>query len=154
MFDVKQIRLGLEEWRKLSDELRRIGQNDDLEVLMNIAVAPSEEEGDAAQKLTNEMNDIGKELESEVGAAVHVHAHEDHFAMYLSMKKKGGDISSAIRTVASLIKSCEFCSVHGIDGEIHLGDDVSAIFFGDPYKMTFILPGQDGRRLIVMEMNT
>jgi|OSPMetMinimDraft_2_1075162.scaffolds.fasta_scaffold07660_3 hypothetical protein len=157
MFDIKQIRLGLEEWRKLGEELKRIGQNDDLEVLMNIAVAPTDEEeqsSDLIQRVTNEMNELGKEIEKEVGASVNVHAHEDHFAMYVSIKRKGGEASSSIRSVMSIIKNCESCAVHGIDGEIHLGDDVSAIFFGDPYKLTFILPAQDGRRLTIMEMNT
>jgi hypothetical protein len=43
VFDFKQVKLGLEEWRRLGNELKRIGASDKLELVLNIVVIPATE---------------------------------------------------------------------------------------------------------------
>lgn len=158
------IKLGFEEWRKLSKEIERIAQNEELELIisMTFGFGDTEEEEEHEH---HHITEIPKETFEELGgfidmlktkynATVDHHVHEDHAGIVASVKIPGKDAINIFRSIIDDAKNCENCVLAGIDGEIHLGEDVSVIFFGDSYKLTFILPAQDGRRLIINEVNT
>lgn len=164
MFDLKHIKLGIEEWKRLSSELGRIGGSDKLELLVSMVLIPSEggeeEEGEEEEEQhehasisIEELNDIVNSLKSNMGVDAHYHSHGDHGELFISATMPGSKIPGAIRDIINEVKACESCRIHSIDGEVHLDEDVSAIMFGDSYKLTFILPNQDGRRLIIMELH-
>jgi hypothetical protein len=165
VFDFKQVKLGLEEWRRLGNELKRIGASDKLELVLNIVVIPAtedeeDEEGEEHHQHTAPpgfMEDLSKvvdAIKSEYHASADYHSHGDHGELLVALTTDGTNIPNVIRGIIEEARGCESCMIHSIDGEVHLGNDVSAIMFGDSYKLTFILPGQDGRRLIIMELNT
>lgn len=162
MSNFRQIRLGLEEWKKLGNELKRIGESSKLELIMNIVLVPvTEEEGEeehehgheAPPEFNDEVNQLVEAIKSEYNAHTHYHSHGDHGELTIALLADGGSIPDVIRGIIQEARGCEYCMPHSIDGEVHLGEDVSAIMFGDSYKLTFILPNQDGKRLIIMELN-
>lgn len=168
MFNFKQIRLGLEEWKRLENELKRIGESEKLELVLNMVMVPTTEEdsgieeGEEAEEhqhtappeFTEDLSKLVDEIKSEYNANADYHSHGDHGELMIALNADGGSIPSIVRGIIEEARNCESCMIHSIDGEVHLGDDVSAIMFGDSYKLTVILPGQDGRRLVIMELNT
>ena len=169
MFNFKQIKLGLEEWKRLENELKRIGGSEKLELVLNMVMVPTSEENNeneeegaeehyhmAPPEFTEDLSklvDTIKDEYSEYNASADYHSHGDHGELMVALNTDGGNIPSIVRGIIEEARNCESCMIHSIDGEVHLGDDVSAIMFGDSYKLTVILPGQDGRRLVIMELN-
>jgi len=168
-----QIKLGFEEWRRLSKEIERIAQNEQLELIISMTFGFSgienneseeEEEGGHAhhhyhiaelpKEVIEELGEFMDALKAKYNAKVDHHVHGDHAGVVASITVTGKDAINVFRNIIDDAKNCESCILAGVDGEMHLGDDVSVIFFGDSYKLTFILPAQDGRRLIINEVNT
>ncbi len=169
-----QIKLGFEEWRRLGKEIERIAQNDELELIISMTFGFSgvedneeSEEGEIEEKHEHhhQLTELPKEVIEELGefmdslktkynAKIDHHVHGDHAGIVISVVINGKDAINVFRNMLDDAKGCENCILAGIDGEFHLGNDVSVIFFGDSYKLTFILPAQDGRRLIINEVNT
>ncbi len=100
------------------------------------------------------MNEFMDLLKTKYNAKIDHHVHGDHAGVVASIMTSGKDAINVFRNLIDDAKGCENCILAGVDGEFHLGNDVSVIFFGDSYKLTFILPAQDGRRLIISEVNT
>ncbi|ADY01775.1 MAG: hypothetical protein ACP5L5_09080 [Vulcanisaeta sp.] len=172
-----QIKLGFEEWRKLGKEIERIAQNEELELIISMTFGFSGVEGNEGENEEEEgveeghehhhhhITELPKEVIEELGyfmdtlrtkynAKMDHHVHGDHAGVVASIMINGKDAISIFRNIIDDARNCENCILAGIDGELHLGNDVSVIFFGDSYKLTFILPAQDGRRLIISEVNT
>ncbi|MGC9225825.1 hypothetical protein [Caldivirga sp.] len=166
MFNIKQIKLGLEEWKKLENELKRIGDSEKLELVLNMVMVPVTEENNeneeeeseehhhmAPPEFTEDLSKLVDSIKSEYNANADYHSHGDHGELMVALITEGGSIPGVVRGIIEEARNCESCMIHSIDGEVHLGDDVSVIMFGDSYKLTVILPGQDGRRLVIMELN-
>ncbi|MCG2887598.1 MAG: hypothetical protein L7G98_06540 [Vulcanisaeta sp.] len=169
-----QIKLGFEEWRRLSKEIERIAQNDQLELIINMTFGFSGIEGNESneeeeeeeehvhhhhitelpREVFEELNEFIDMLKTKYNAQIDHHIHGDHAGIVASILVTGKDAINVFRSIIEDAKGCENCVLAGIDGEMHLGNDVSVIFFGDSYKLTFILPAPDGRRLIISEVHT
>ncbi|GAB6943459.1 hypothetical protein [Vulcanisaeta sp. JCM 14467] len=173
-----QIKLGFEEWRKLGKEIERIAQNEELELIISMTFGFSGVEGneegeemeeeeveeehehhhhhitELSKEVIEELNDFMETLKTKYNAKIDHHVHGDHAGVVASIMTNGKDAINIFRNIIDDAKNCESCILAGVDGEFHLGNDVSVIFFGDSYKLTFILPAQDGRRLIISEVNT
>ncbi|GGI74507.1 hypothetical protein GCM10007112_09060 [Vulcanisaeta souniana JCM 11219] len=169
-----QIKLGFEEWRKLGKEIERIAQNEELELIISMTFGFSNvennEEGEEEEneeehehhhhitelpkEVIEELSEFMESLRTKYNAKIDHHVHGDHAGIVASVEINGKDAINVFRNILDDTKGCENCVLAGIDGEFHLGNDVSVIFFGDSYKLTFILPAQDGRRLIISEVNT
>ncbi|MGC9152987.1 MAG: hypothetical protein ACP5GY_04550 [Vulcanisaeta sp.] len=169
-----QIKLGFEEWRKLGKEIERIAQSEELELIISMTFGFSGVEGneneeeeveehehhhhyhitELPKEVFEELNDFMESLKTKYNAKVDHHIHGDHAGVVASVMVNGKDAINVFRNIIDDAKNCESCVLAGVDGEFHLGNDVSIIFFGDSYKLTFILPAQDGRRLIISEVNT
>ncbi len=173
--DMMQIKLGFEEWRKLGKEIERIAQSDELELIISMTFGFTGIEGNEGEEeeeveeehehhhhhitelpreVIEELNDFMDILKTKYNAKIDHHVHGDHAGVVASVMTNGKDAINVFRNIIDDAKNCENCVLAGIDGEFHLGNDVSIIFFGDSYKLTFILPAQDGRRLIISEVNT
>lgn len=159
-----KLKLGIEEWKKIEGDLVRIAGSDQLELLLNFTlVNAEEEEGEEEHEHEHGLMPSDKEFAKEVGdfmdyvvktykADAHPHFHGDHGTVLFVIRGPPKELIKAFRDVLEYARSnCEKCAVHGIDGEFHLGEDLAGIYFGDIYKVTFILPGEDGRRLRVYE---
>ncbi|MEZ0248215.1 MAG: hypothetical protein ABWJ97_02980 [Thermoproteus sp.] len=166
MQGVGKLKLGLEEWKKIEGDLTRIAANDQLELLINFTlVAMSEEEEEhvhegehgllpSDQDFAREVSDLMDYAVKTYKADAHPHFHGDHGTVLFSIRGPPKDLVKAFRDLIEYARSsCEKCAVHGIDGEFHLGEDLAGIYFGDVYKVTFILPAEDGRRLRVYEVH-
>lgn len=165
MQGVGKLKLGLEEWRKIENDLVRIAASDQLELLLNLTlVAAMEEEEEHEheehehglmpndQEFAKEVSDLMDYAIKTYKADAHPHFHGDHGTVLFVIRGAPKDLMKAFRDLIEFARSnCEKCAVHGIDGEFHLGDDLAGIYFGDIYKVTFILPAEDGRRLRVYE---
>lgn len=161
--DVTRIRMGEREWKRVKSELNRIGTGFD--VLLNISLVSHgyghehDEEDEHAHVhhhatdggFVREVNNLILSLSAEFSQAeIHPHMHHNHAIVTLELKNIS-DVEKVIRKVVELVKECEECIVNGIDGEVRLGNDLVSIFFGDSYKMTFILPSSDGKKLLIIE---
>ncbi len=155
-----KIRLGLEEWRKLEKELERIGGGQDLELLINLSLGHphhgDHEHHDELERtpFVEEALELIKRIEDMYGVRVHQHLHGDHGSILVPVRGTPHTLVSALRDIVKTARdTCSECSLHGVDGEVHLGEKLSGIYFGDAYKLTFILPGSDGRTLEVIELH-
>jgi hypothetical protein len=161
VLDVGKLKLGLEEWKKIENDLMRIAASDDLELLLNLTLIASEEEEHVEeehalmpsdQDFAREVGELIEYVSKTYKADVHPHFHGNHGTVLFSIKGKPKDLVKAFRDVLEYARTnCEKCMIHGVDGEFHIGEDLAGIYFGDAYKMTFILPAEDGRRLHVYE---
>jgi len=142
MRSVLHVRIGSEDWRRLGREIERIAAGGVINVVMSMSFRVEDDHED--------LHELAKRMEG-LGVSVDEHIHGDHASISIAMDSPGNEFISRFRKLIDLVKECD-CSLSGIDGEIHLDGDVGAIFFGDGYKLTFILPHQDGRRLIIMEL--
>ncbi len=174
LINMMQIKLGFEEWRKLGKEIERIAQSEELELIISMTFGFSGVEGseneeeeveehehhhhyhitELPKEVFEELNDFMESLKTKYNAKVDHHIHGDHAGVVASVMVNGKDAINVFRNIIDDAKNCENCVLAGVDGEFHLGNDVSVIFFGDSYKLTFILPAPDGRRLIISEVNT
>ncbi len=162
--DMMQIKLGFEEWRKLSKEIERIAQSEELELIISMTFGFSgaedneegggeteEEEVEEAhehhhhivalpKEVFEELNDFMDMLKTKYNAKIDHHVHGgDHAGIVVSIMTNGKDAINVFKSIIDDAKSCENCILASVDGEFHLGNDVSVIFFGDSYKLTFIL---------------
>ncbi|MBP1449686.1 MAG: hypothetical protein JZD41_06735 [Thermoproteus sp.] len=168
MFDVGKLKLGVEEWKKVENDLVRIASADQLELLLNLTLVAAEEEGEdehahshgergllpSDQEFAKEVGDLIDYAVKTYKADAHPHFHGDHGTVLFTIRGRPKDLLKAFRDLLEFARTnCEKCAVHGVDGEFHLGDDLAGIYFGDVYKITFILPAEDGRRLRVYEVH-
>ncbi len=165
MQGVGKLKLGLEEWRKIENDLVRIAASDQLELLLNFTLIAADEEEEEHHEEEHSLMPSDQEFAREIGdfmdyaiktykADAHPHFHGNHGTVLFVIRAPPKDLVKAFRDLIEYARSnCEKCAVHGIDGEFHLGDDLAGIYFGDVYKVTFIFPAEDGRRLRVYEVH-
>jgi len=146
VFDVSKLRIGLEQWKSLESELSRIAEGGQLELVVNFSLEGQED-------FEKEVGQFVEYVVEKYGAHAHPHLHHGHGSVLFGVRGAPDYLLKALRDLLEYAKSCEKCSVHGIDGEFHLGEDLAGIYFGDIYKLTFLLPASDGRRLKVYEVH-
>lgn len=161
-----KIKLGLEEWKRVEEELNRISSGEPLEIVINLSLvsaegAEEEEEHHHHHVHDFEENDFTKEVSSLIEhvvntykSNVHPHLHAHHGSVMFTVKGDVKQVLKSLREVLEYVKtSCEKCVLHTVDGEFHIGEDLAGLYFGDAYKITVILPAADGRRLRVHEVH-
>lgn len=160
-----KIKMGLEEWKKLEEELTRISAGELLQIVINltlVSIDTREEEREEHYVLheeerndfTREVGELIRHITDTYKTSVHPHVHSHHGNVTFSIAGTPRDLIKTLREVLEHIKlSCEKCVLHTVDGEFHLGNDLAGIYFGDAYKVTVILPNSDGRRLKVQELH-
>ena len=159
-----KIKLGIEEWRKVETELQRIAGGEQLEIVISLTLVSSADEGEEEEEehhhyfveneFTKEVSDLIDHLAHTYNAYIHPHLHSNHGTITLSIKGEPKYLVKLIKDIVEYIKlNCERCVLHSLDGEFHIGEDLAAIYFGDAYKLTVILPASDGKRLIVHELH-
>lgn len=169
MLVFSKIKLGMEDWKKLETDLERIAAGQPLEIVINVTlVSSSDETGEEEEEehhhhhvhhldeneFTREVAKMIDYVAQEYNAHVHPHIHSNHGSVMFSVKGSPKELTKALRDVIDFVKlNCEKCMLHSLDGEFHLGEDLSGIYFGDAYKITVILPAEDGRRLKVHELH-
>ena len=160
--DVTRIKLGGSEWRRVKSELNRIGGAFD--VLLNVSLVKHGHEHEHEEEehehehhhsfdssFVQDVNNFILSLSAEFSNSdVHPHIHHNHAVVTIELRGVS-DVEGVIKKIVDLSRECEECIVNGIDGEIRLGNDLVSIFFGDSYKITFILPAADGKKLIIIE---
>ncbi|RFA98540.1 hypothetical protein [Pyrobaculum aerophilum] len=162
-----KIKLGMEEWKKLEADLERISSGAPLELVINLTLVASggEEKEEEEEHHHHHVHEIDNDFTREVAklidyiahtynAHVHPHVHANHGSVMFAVKGAPKDLLKALREVLDFVKlNCEKCLLHSLDGEFHLGEDLSGIYFGDSYKITVIVPAEDGKRLKVHEVH-
>ncbi len=150
-----KIKLGIEDWKKLVDDLERIAEGAPLEMVTNLTLVHSHDEhhhehhGIDASSIAELVDYISRTH----GAEVYQHLHGHHGSVVFSKSGNPKELIKVLRDVLDYIKlNCD-CVLHTMDGEFHLGRDLSGIYFGDGYKITVILPNSDGKRLRVHELH-
>ena len=158
--DVTKIKWGGSEWKRVKSELNRIG--DMFNMLLNVSLVKHGHEHEHEEhghkhnhsfdnSFIQDVNNFILSLSAEFSNSdVHPHVHHNHAVITVELRGVS-DVEGVIRKVVDLSRECEECVVNGIDGEIRLGNDLVSIFFGDSYKVTFILPSADGKKLIIIE---
>jgi hypothetical protein len=164
-----KIKLGVEEWKKLETDLARVSSGEPLEIVINLTLVDaqggSEEVEEEEEEHHHEHYIAENEFTREVAAMidhiahtynvhVHTHLHSHHGSVTFAVKGTPRELIKALKDAVEYIKlNCERCTLHTVDGEFHLGEDLVGIYFGDAYKITVILPAEDGRRLKVHEVH-
>jgi hypothetical protein len=163
-----KIKLGVEEWKKLETDLARVSSGESLELVINLTLVDTQggsEEVEEEEEHHHEHYIAENEFTREVAAMidhiahtynvhVHTHLHSHHGSVTFAVKGTSRELIKALKDTIEYIKlNCERCVLHTVDGEFHLGEDLVGIYFGDAYKITVILPAEDGRRLKVHEVH-
>jgi hypothetical protein len=163
-----KIKLGVEEWKKLETDLARVSSGESLEIVINLTLVDAQggsEEVKEEEEHYHEHYIAENEFTREVAAMidhiahtynvhVHTHLHSHHGSVTFTVKGTPRELIKALKDAVEYIKlNCERCVLHTVDGEFHLGEDLVSIYFGDAYKITVILPAEDGRRLKVHEVH-
>jgi hypothetical protein len=165
-----KIKLGIEEWKRLQSDLDRISSGAPLELVINLTLVYSGEDDLEEEEhhhhhhhhvhdfeeneFTREVAKLLDHIAHTYDAHVHPHLHSNHGSVMFAVKGTPKDLIKALKDVLEYVKlNCEKCAVHSLDGEFHLGEDLSGIYFGDAYKITVILPSEDGKRLKVHEVH-
>jgi hypothetical protein len=164
-----KIKLGVEEWKKLETDLARVSSGESLEIVINLTLVDAQGGSEVVEEEEEEHHHeryiAENEFTREVAAMidhiahtynVHVHTllHSHHRSVTFTVKGTPRELIKALKDTIEYIKlNCERCVLHTVDGEFHLGEDLVGIYFGDAYKITVILPAEDGRRLKVHEVH-
>jgi hypothetical protein len=163
-----KIKLGVEEWKKLETDLARVSSGESLEIVINLTLVDAQggsEEVEEEEEHHHEHYIAENEFTREVAAMidhiahtynvhVHTHLHSHHGSVTFAVKGAPRELIKALKDTIEYIKlNCERCVLHTVDGEFYLGEDLVGIYFGDAYKITVILPAEDGRRLKVHEVH-
>ena len=161
-----KIRLGIEEWKKLETDLARIASGEPLEIVINLILVAAQGDEEIEEEhehhhhhfeeseFTREVAKLIDHVAHTYNAHVHPHLHSHHGSVMFAVKGMPNELIKALRDLIDYVKlNCEKCTLHTVDGEFHLGEDLAGIYFGDAYKITVILPAEDGRRLRVHEVH-
>ncbi len=161
-----KIKLGVEEWKRLEADLARIASGEELEIVINLTLVAAREDEEVEEdedhehhhhhfeenEFTREVAKLIDHVAHTYNAHVHPHLHSHHGSVMIAVKGMPNELIKALRDSIEYVKlNCEKCTLHTVDGEFHLGEDLAGIYFGDAYKITVILPAEDGRRLKVHE---
>lgn len=163
-----KIKLGLEEWKKVEEDLERISSGEPLELVINLTLVATDSSGAIDideehhhhhheledNEFVREVVKLVDEITKKYGVEVHPHIHSHHGSVMFAVKDNPKNILRTLKDVLDYVKlGCEKCTLHTLDGEFHIGADLAGLYFGDMYKLTIILPGEDGRRLRVHEVH-
>jgi len=162
-----KVKLGIEEWKRLESDLDRISSGTPLELVINLTLVASEEEDTEEEhhhhnhvhdfeenEFTREVAKLLDHIVHTHNAHVHPHLHSSHGSVMFAVRGAPRELIKALRDVLEYVKlNCEKCVLHSLDGEFHLGEDLSGIYFGDAYKITVILPSEDEKKLKVHELH-
>lgn len=159
-----KIKLGIEEWKKVENELTRISSGEPLEIVINLTLVSSLEGEELEEEhhhhhfeeneFTREVARLIDHISQTYNGHVHPHLHSNHGSVMFSVKGSPRELIKTLRDSVEFVKlNCEKCILHTLDGEFHIGEDLAGIYFGDAYKITVILPAEDGRRLKVHEVH-
>ncbi len=161
-----KIKLGVEEWKRLEADLARIASGEELEIVINLTLVAAREDEEVEEdedhehhhhhfeenEFTREVAKLIDHVAHTYNAHVHPHLHSHHGSVMFAVKGMPNELIKVLRDSIEYVKlNCEKCTLHTVDGEFHLGEDLAGIYFGDAYKITVILPAEDGRRLKVHE---
>lgn len=155
--------LGEGEWEKLRNELSRIAEGRDAVLLLSIALAsPSveeaeeEEEGEeevhVENQFTRSVKALVRRIRDKYGASPHLHLHRSSGSVLLALVSPGELVTDNLRSIINEVTSCEGCLLARVEGEVRVGEDVSALFHGSSGRMQFILPAADGKSLRIMDL--
>jgi len=164
-----KIKLGVEVWKKLETDLARVSSGEPLEIVINLTLVDTQGGGEEVEEEEEEHhhehyiaeNEFTREVAAMIdhiahtyNVHVHTHLHSHHGSVTFTVKGTPRELIKALKDTIEYIKlNCERCVLHTVDGEFHLGEDLAGIYFGDAYKITVILPAEDGRRLKVHEVH-
>jgi len=165
-----KIKLGVEEWKKLEADLVRVSSGEPLEIVINLTLVDTQGDGEeieeeeehhhhehhvsAENEFTREVAGMIDYIAHTYNVHVHPHLHSHHGSVMFAVRGTPRELIKTLKDAIEYIKlNCEKCALHTVDGEFHLGEDLAGIYFGDAYKITVILPAEDGRRLKVHEVH-
>jgi hypothetical protein len=163
-----KIKLGIEEWKKLEADLVRVSSGEPLEIVINLTLVHTqgddeeiEEEHHHHEHHVFAENEFTREVAGMIDHIVHTynvhvypHLRSHHGSVMFAVRGTPRELIKTLKDAIEYIKlNCEKCALHTVDGEFHLGEDLAGIYFGDAYKITVILPAEDGRRLKVHEVH-
>jgi len=151
-------------WDKLRGELSRIiGEEEALLVAVFRFSSPSikgdeetrekEEEKEVYLEtpFVKDVKIIAKKIKEKFKAEPHMHLHPDHGSVTFLMASLGELLIDNLRGMVIEASACEECVLNYLEGEVRLGEEVVALFYGSSANITFILPAADGRRLQIIE---
>jgi len=94
---------------------------------------------------------IVKKIKEKFKAEPHIHLHPDHGSVTFLMASLGELLVDSLRGMVIEASACQECVLNYLEGEVRLGEEVAALFYGSSANLTFILPAADGRRLQIIE---
>ncbi|OYT26367.1 MAG: hypothetical protein B6V02_01850 [Thermoprotei archaeon ex4572_64] len=144
------------EWLKIAKEIERISENNYLEVLVNLVFNLPEgtlEVESSVMSMYNVIEEILSRLKSRYLVNYEEHLSEDLTSLFISLstRRLGSEVIKFLRDVINEVERLPI-KLRFINGEVYLDDDLVVIFFGDNYRLTFIYPNPDGKRLSVQEI--
>ncbi|MCL7389704.1 MAG: hypothetical protein LZ172_00785 [Thaumarchaeota archaeon] len=151
-------------WDRLRRELSRIiGEEEAVLVAVfrfsSTSIKGDEETGEREEErevyletpFVKNVKMIVKKIKEKFKAEPHIHLHPDHGSVTFLMTSLGELLVDSLRGMIVEASTCEECVLSYLEGEVRLGEEVAALFYGSSANVTFILPAADGRRLQIIE---
>jgi len=150
-------------WDKLRKELSRIiGEEEAVLVAVFRFSSPSikgdeetrekeEEEVYLETPFVKNVKKVVKKIKEKFKAEPHMNLHPDHGSVTFLTASLGELLVDNLRGMVIEASACEECVLNYLEGEVRLGEEVAALFYGSSANITFILPAADGRRLQIIE---
>ncbi|MCF8884297.1 MAG: hypothetical protein QXK95_00850 [Nitrososphaerota archaeon] len=147
-------------WDILRDEITRILEDCEAILILNLRFASTEpqdnievEEGETYLQtfFTKSVKNVVKKIVEKFKAGSHMELKRERGEVTLFLQSSGRLITDDLRSMVRELVGGQGYVLEYIEGEIRMDEDISALFYGSPSKLIFILPSADGRKLQILE---
>lgn len=147
-------------WNTLKKEFNRIiGEEEAILITVFRFSSPStdieeheeERETHLETPFVKDIKNIVKKIKEKFKAESHLHLHPAHGSVTFMIISSGGLLVDNFRSMVTEASICEHCVLEYIEGEVRMGEEITALFYGSSMNIVFILPAADGRRLKLVE---
>ncbi|MCS7126512.1 MAG: hypothetical protein NZ929_06360 [Aigarchaeota archaeon] len=147
-------------WERLRNELKRITEGEDAVLIIALRLtSTSGERGESEEEhvhletpFVKSVKSFARRIKEKYRAEPHLHLHSSSGSTTFVLMSPGEILTDNLRSIINEASSCEGCILTSIEGEIRVGEELSALFYGSSAKLHFILPSSDGKRLQLLDV--
>lgn len=147
-------------WDILRDEVARILEDGEAILILNLRFTSTEpqdsievEEGEVYLQtfFAKSVKNVVKKIVEKFKAGSHLELKRGEGKVTLFLQSSGRLITDDLRNMIRELAGGQGYVLEYVEGEIRIDDDISALFYGSPSKLIFIIPSSDGKKLQILE---
>lgn len=147
-------------WDVLRDEVTRILEDCEAILVLSLRFSSTEpqdnvevEEGETYLQtfFVKSVKNVVKKIAEKFKAGSHMELKRGRGEVTLFLQSSGRLVADDLRSMFRELVGGQGYVLEYIEGEIRVDEEISALFYGSPSKLIFILPSSDGKRLQILE---